>query len=172
MPGKGYATIGLKPSIFTELKNLTNTYYPGMFLPSTLIIMMNEIKLGYYSVDSHNIRIDLSGRYNSITIRSDVKEWLEERYEGLSEMYEEKYGVKCFSRFVSYYLINMFESKINAQNHVIRLKQSDFEWLHEEYKKQQKTRTKYDISSFERFADIYLNELLEKVKTAKKILTV
>ena len=172
MPGKGYATIGLKPTIFTELKNLTDTYYPGMFLPSTLIIMMNEIKLGYYSVDSHNIHIDLSGRYNSITIRSDVKEWLEEKYEELSHRYEEKYGVKCFSRFASYYFINMFESKINAQNHVIRLKQSDFEWLREEYKKRQKTKTKYDIASFERFADVYLNELLEKVKTAKEILTV
>ena len=69
-------------------------------------------------------------------------------------------------------MVNMFESKINAQNHIIRLKQSDFEWLHEEYKKQQKTKSEYDTDTFERFADIYLNELLDKVKKAKEILTV
>ena len=93
MPSKGYSTIGLKPSIFRELQNLTNTHYPGMFLPSTLIIMMNEINLGYYSVETHNIRIDLSGRYNSLTIRADVKNWLEARYEELSERYEKK--IQC-----------------------------------------------------------------------------
>ena len=172
MPGKGYATIGLKPSIFKELQSLTDTYYPGMFLPSTLIIMMNEINLGYYSVGIHNIRIDLSGRYSSLTIRADVKNWLEEKHEKLIETYEEKYNVKCFSKFVSYYMINMFESKINAQNHVIRLKQSDFKWLHEEYKRRQKTRIGYNTPTFERFADAYLNELLVKVKKAKEILTV
>ena len=105
MPGKGYATIGLKPFIFKELQGLTDTYYPGMFLPSTLIIMMNEINLGYYSVGIHNIRIDLSGRYSSLTIRADVKNWLEEKHEKLIETYEEKYNVKCFSKFVSYYMI-------------------------------------------------------------------
>ncbi len=52
-----------------------------MFLPSTLIIIMNEIKRGYYSVESHKIKLDLSGRYNTITIRSDVKEWLVENHE-------------------------------------------------------------------------------------------
>ena len=67
---------------------------------------------------------------------------------------------------------NMFESKINAQNHVIRLKQSDFKWLHEEYKRRQKTRIGYSTPTFERFADVYLNELLVKVKKAKEILTV
>jgi len=52
MPGKGYATIGLKPSIVTKLQDMTDKYYPGMFLPSTLIIMMNEIDRGFYSVDT------------------------------------------------------------------------------------------------------------------------
>ena len=78
MPGKGYSTVGLKPVILNRLQEVTERNYPGMFLPSTLIIMMNEIKRGYYSVEPHKIRIDLTGRYNSITIRSDVHEWLEE----------------------------------------------------------------------------------------------
>jgi len=48
-----------------------------MFLPSSLIIMMNETKRGVYKVEPYEIRIDLSGRYNSVMVRSDVKEWLE-----------------------------------------------------------------------------------------------
>jgi hypothetical protein len=51
-----------------------------MFPPSTLIIMMNEIKRGYYFVEMHNIKPDFSGRYRSVTIRSDVKQWFEENY--------------------------------------------------------------------------------------------
>jgi len=172
LPGQGYSTIGLKPSILGKLHNVTDEYYPGMFLPSTLIIMMNEIKLGYYNVESHNLQVDLAGRYNSITIRYDVKEWLEKNYENLSESYRKKYQIKSFAQFLGYFLMNMFESKAEAQNHVLKLKASDFKWLITEYKKQQQDKeTKNDSQTFERFADEFLKELLEKVKEAKKILT-
>lgn len=169
MPGKGYSTFGMKPVITTRLQEATDKSYPGMFLPSTLIIIMNEIKRGYYSIESHKIKLDLSGRYNTITIRSDVKEWLVENHEKLEKEYGERYNVKCFTKFVSYFIINMLESKSDAQNYSISLKESDFNWLQEEYKKQKKDLQ--GISSFERFADIYINDLLVKIKAAKEILT-
>jgi tRNA(Met) C34 N-acetyltransferase TmcA len=172
MPGKGYSTIGLKPDLLTRLHNITNTYYPGMFLPSTLIIMMNEVKRGYYTVNLHNISLDLSGRYNSITIRLDVDEWLKENYKELKEKYEQKYHVRCFSRFTSYFLANLFESKLDAQNHVIRLKESNFEWLQEEYVKfKANSKLEYPVPAFAKFADVYLNELSNKIKVAKEVLT-
>ena len=113
--------------------------------------------------------MDLSGRYNTITIRSDVKEWLVENHEKLGNEYEERYNVKCFTKFVSYFIINMLESKSDTQNHSISLKESDFNWLQVEYKKQKMDLQ--GISSFERFADIYINDLLVKIKSAKEILT-
>ena len=172
MPGQGYSTFGMKPSITNRLQEATDKSYPGMFLPSTLIIIMNEIKKGYYSVEPHKLKLDLSGRYNTITIRSDVKEWLVKNHEKLGEEYEKKYNVKCFTKFVSYFIINMLESKSDAQNHSISLKGSDFDWLQEEYKKQKKNlKNSNKITSFERFADDYINELLVKIKTAKEILT-
>ena len=51
-----------------------------MFLPSTLIIMVNEIKRGCYEAGTHNVKLDFSGYYTSLTIRSDVKIWLEDNY--------------------------------------------------------------------------------------------
>lgn len=172
MPGKGYSTIGLKPDLLARLHSITNTYYPGMFLPSTLIIIMNEVKRGYYSVNFHNIKLDLSGRYNSITIRSDVNDWLKKNYTESKEKYEQKYHVKCFTTFTSYFLANLFESKLDAQNHVIKLKESDFEWLQEEYVKfKVDSKLKYTIPTFEKFADVCLNELFNKIKAAQEILT-
>ena len=173
MPGKGYSTVGLKPVILNRLQEVTERNYPGMFLPSTLIIMMNEIKRGYYSVESHNIRLDLTGRYNTITIRSDVQQWLEENHNNLAEEYEDRYKVKCFTKFVSYFIVNMLESKIDAQNHAISLKESDFEWLKIEYQKQKNSLDNLnDFPSFERFADMYINQLFSKIKAAKEILTI
>lgn len=172
MPSQGYSTIGLKPDILTRLQNITNVYYPGMFLPSTLIILMNEVKRGYYSVNLHNLRLDLSGRYNSITIRLDVSDWLRENYKKMSEDYEKKYNAKGFSRFTSYFLANLFESKLDAQNHVIRLKEADFGWLQEEYTEfKANSKGKYSVPTFEKFADVYLNELSNKIKAAREILT-
>lgn len=173
MPGKGYATIGLKPAILTKLQEATDKNYPGMFLPSTLIIMMNEIKRGYYPVESHNIRLDLSGHYNTITIRSDIQQWFEARYEDLGEVYEQKYGVKCFTKFVSYFIINVLESKFNGQTHAINLKESDFEWLKNEYQKHATNHGNFDDElSFEQFADRYINNLFGKIKAAREILTI
>ena len=172
MPGQGYSTIGLKPSILEKLHNITDEYFPGMFLPSTLIIMMNEIKKGYYSVSTNDLMLDLEGSYNSITIRSDVKEWLEENYNIFGEEYKKKYQVKSFAHFLSYFLVNMFQSKAEARNHVIKLKASDFKWLIAEYKKRQQIqKNETDDQTFEQFADGFLKELLNKVNEAKKILT-
>ena len=76
VPSNWYSTIGLKPAILTKLQRATDECYPGMFIPSTLIIMMNEIKRGCYPVGLHNVRPDFSGQYISLPIRSDVKSWL------------------------------------------------------------------------------------------------
>jgi len=173
MPGKGYATIGLKPAILIKLHEATDRNYPGMFLPSTLIIMMNEIKKGYYSVESHNIRLDLSGHYNTITIRDDIQQWFEANYEDLGEEYEQKYRVKCFTKFVSYFIINILESKFNSQTHAINLKESDFEWLKKEYQRHATNHGNSDDElSFEQFADRYINNLFEKMNTARDILRI
>ena len=134
--------------------------------------MMNEVKRGNYNVNLHNIKLDSSGPYNSITIRLDVDDWLKNNYKELKEKYEQKYHVKCFTTFTSYFLANLFESKHDAQNYVIRLKESDFEWLQEEYIKfKNDSELKYSIPSFEKFVDGYLYELFNKIKAAKEILT-
>ena len=172
MPSQGYATIGLKPAILTRLQEDTDEFYPGMFLPSALIIMMNEVKRGFYSVEMHNIRADFTGRYTSLTIRSDVKDWLEEKYEKMNIDYDRKYKANSYTQFAGVFMLNMFESKAAAKGNVIKIKEADFRWLVEEYeKRKQEYREKYNAQSFEQFADIFLKELLEKVNAAKKILT-
>ena len=121
MPGKGYSTIGVKPSVMEKLHQVTDRNYLGMFLPSTLIIMMNEVKAGRYKIHTHKLRLDLTGRYNTITIRSDIKEWLKSSYEENKEEYLELYNVKCFTRFVSYFLVNMIESKNDLENNSLKM---------------------------------------------------
>jgi hypothetical protein len=172
VPSQGYATIGLKPAILARLQKDTDEFYPGMFLPSALIIMMNEVKRGFYSVEMHNIKADFSGRYTSLTIRSDVKIWLEENYEKLKDDYDRKYKANSFTQFAGAFMLNMFESKAAARDNVVRIKEADFRWLAEEYeKRKQEYRAKYGIQSFEQFADVFLRELFEKVNAAKKLLT-
>jgi hypothetical protein len=172
VPSQGYATIGLKPAILTRLQKDTDEFYPGMFLPSALIIMMNEVKRGFYSVEMHNIRADFTGRYTSLTIRSDVKVWLEENYEKLKDDYDRKYKANSFTQFAGAFMLNMFESKAAAQDNVVKIKEADFRWLAEEFeKRKQEYRAKYGVQSFEQFADVFLKELLEKVNAAKKLLT-
>lgn len=172
--GKEYATLAIKPAVFSELRRITDRYYPGMFLPSALIIMMNEVKRGDYFVDAHRINMNLSGRYSSLTIRSDVKAWLKENYDRLNEEYMQKYGAKNFSRFVTIFLLNLIQSKIKTQESIVRLKQSDFDWLVDVYKKRQ--NNKYDmlhsVFSFEQFADIFFKELYDRVNSARAILNV
>jgi len=172
VPSQGYATIGLKPAILTRLQKDTDEFYPGMFLPSALIIMMNEVKRGFYSMEMHNIKADFSGRYTSLTIRSDVKLWLEENFEKLKDDYDRKYKANSFTQFGGAFMLNMFESKAAAQDNVVRIKEADFRWLVEEYEnRKQEYKAKYGVQSFEQFADIFLKELLEKVNAAKKLLT-
>jgi hypothetical protein len=69
-------------------------------------------------------------------------------------------------------MLNMFESKFYAQNYRIRLKEADFRWLVEEYeKRRQEYKTKYNVQTFEQFADVFLKDLFERMNAAKKILT-
>jgi hypothetical protein len=172
VPSQGYATIGLKPAILTRLQKDTDEFYPGMFLPSALIIMMNEVKRGFYSVEMQNIKADFSGRYTSLTIRSDIKAWLEENYEKVNDDYDRKYKANSFTLFAGVFMLNMFESKAAAQGNVVRIKEADFRWLAEEYEKRKmEYREKHGVRTFEQFADVFLKELLEKVNAAKKLLT-
>lgn len=171
LPSKGYATIGLKPTTFAKLQKYTDEYYPGMFLPSALIIMMNEIKRRYYSIEMHNFKIDFSGTYTSLTIRSDVKIWLKENYENLKELYTVKYKTRNFTQFAGIFMLNMFASKGNAQRYFIKLKEADFLWLEEEYKERmQEYKEKYGIYNFDQFADHFIKEIFNKLESAKKIL--
>ncbi len=173
MPGKGYSTIGLKPSVLARLESVTDTFYPGMFLPSTLIILMNEVQLGRYTVESRRTTVDLAGRYSTLTVRSDVKGWLEENHRRLGEEYRAKYRISAFAHFVAYFLANLFESKFDSQQNVIRLKESDFGWLQKEYQKHcRRSKNGAGRVPFERFADHYINELLQKIKAARELLTV
>jgi hypothetical protein len=172
VPSKGYATIGLKPAVLSKLQKDTDEFYPGMFLPSALIIMMNEVKRGHYSVEMQNIKADFSGRYTSLTIRSDVKEWLEESYEKFKDDYDRKYRANSFTQFASVFMLNTFESKAVAQGNVIRLKESDFRWLVDEYEaRKQEYKSKHGVQNFEQFADLFLKELLDRVNEAKRILS-
>ena len=172
MPGKGYSTIGVKPAVMERLQQITDKNYLGMFLPSTLIIMMNEVKAERYTIHAHKLRLDLTGRYNTITIRSDIKEWLKSNYEENKEEYLELYNVKCFTRFVSYFIVNMIESKNDLENNALKMNEGDFKLLHDEYKKRRKTTVKYRTVNFEQFVDEFVSEIIEKVRTARKVLTV
>jgi hypothetical protein len=173
VPSQGYATIGLKPAILTKLQKITEEYYPGMFVPSALIILMNEVKRGYYMVDACTIKEDFAGHYTSLTIRSDVKNWLDENYEKCKEEYSRKYKATSFTQFASYFMLNMFESKAKSQNFVLKLKEADFAWLEAEYqKRKQEYSTNHSIYTFEQFADVFLKELLDRLNEAKRVLTV
>ena len=157
MPSEGYSTIGLKPAILVRLQEATDEYYPGMFIPSTLIIMMNEIKRGYYSVGMHSLRPDFSGQYTSLTIRSDVKCWLQENFTNLQEDYDKRYGTNSFTQFACVFILNVLESKAGRQNNILKLRESDFLWLMDKYKeKKQCYQYKYGAQTFEQFADVFL----------------
>lgn len=173
MPSDGYSTIGLKPAILEKLQEATDRYYPGMFIPSTLIIMMNEIKRGYYHVNMHGVRPDFSGHYTSLTIRSDVKSWLQENYTNLHEDYGRKYGTNSFTQFACVFMLNMLESKACTQGNILRIRESDFLWLMDKYnEKKQHYQHKYGTQTFEQFTDVFLREILEKIDAAKRILSV
>lgn len=173
MPSNGYSTIGLKPDMLTKLQKATDDYYPGMFIPSTLIIIMNEIKRGHYSVNMYNVMPDFTGRYTSVTIRSDVKSWLEDNYATLREEYAKKYGINSFTQFACVFMLNILQSKAKIQNYVLKLRESDFLWLIDIYnEKKQHYHHQNGTHTFEEFADVFLKEILEKVNAAKRILTI
>jgi hypothetical protein len=69
-------------------------------------------------------------------------------------------------------MLNTFESKATAQGNVIRLKESDFRWLVDEYEiRKLEYKTKHGVQNFEQFADLFLKELLDKVSEARRVLT-
>jgi hypothetical protein len=172
MPIKGYSTIGLKPSVINKLQSYTNEYYPGMFLPSALIMMMNEIKRGDYCVEMPNIKTDFSGAYVSLTIRLDVTSWLKENYEIYNDEYMKKYKSRNFTQFAGIFMINMFESKAKTNRYFIRLKESDFLWLEEEFKRRKEDyKRRFGIIEFDKFADIFIKDIFDKLNMAKKVLT-
>ena len=82
------------------------------------------------------------------------------------------YNVKCFTRFVSYFLVNLIESKNDLENNALKMNESDFKWLRDEYKKRRKTTAKYKTVNFEQFVDGFISEIIEKVRTARAVLTV
>ncbi|HSF49780.1 MAG TPA: hypothetical protein VLA74_03390 [Nitrososphaeraceae archaeon] len=169
LPTKGYATVGIKPAILLKLEKDTDEYYPGMFLPSALIIIMNEIKRGFYSVETNHLKIDYSGRYTSLTIRADVKTWLKENYEFHKEEYTQKYKTRNFTQFASFFMLNMFKSKSKSHKYVVNIKESDFLWLQEEYKKKnEEYREKYSVYNFDQFADLFIKDIFEKLNQTKK----
>jgi hypothetical protein len=173
VPSNGYSTIGLKPAILAKLQEATDRYYPGMFIPSTLIIMMNEIKRGYYHVGIHGIKPDFSGRYTSLTIRSDIKSWLQENYANLREDYGRKYGTNSFTQFACVFMLNILESKAGIQSNILTLRGSNFLWLMDKYnEKKQQYQHRHGTQTFEQFTDVFLREILEKIDAAKRILSV
>src|SRR5688500_13759200 len=171
MPTKGYATVGIKPAILLKLEKDTDEYYPGIFLPSALIIM-NEIKRGLYSVETDHWKMDYSGRYTSLTIREDVKTWLKENYEFNKEEYSQNYKTRNFTQFASFFMLNMFKSKSKSHKYVVNIKESDFLWLQDEYKnKNEEYREKNRVYNFDQFADFFIKDIFEKLNEAKKLLT-
>ena len=162
MPGNGYYTVGIKPCIMDRISHVTNVFYPGMFYPSTLIIMMNEVKMKRYPVKMHDLDWDFSGGYKNLTIRSDVRSWLYENYNSLLPEYRKKYNNKSYMTFVNYFLGNLFESKLDTQKNMIKLVESDFKWLQKEHEGDNSV-------PFEEFVCLYLNRVLSKDRVVQDI---
>ena len=163
MPKEGFATIAIKPTTNEKLQKITDQIH-SMFIPSTLIMLMNEIKNKEYDVHQHNQSSDLRGNYIAITIRDDVIEWFEEKFEEFGEEYESKYEIKKFTKFVNYFILNMIESRIDFQNQSIHLNTSNFVWFQNKYQKQKKNL--HDLT-FEEFTNIYIGDLLSKIDKEK-----
>lgn len=163
MPGKGFATIAIKPTTIEKLQKMTEQMH-SMFIPSTLIMLMNEIRNGKYNLYSHRLGLDLPGNYISITIRDDVNNWFEKNFEEFAEEYEKKYQITRFTKFVNYFILNVLESKIDFQNRSINLNLSNFSCLQKEYQKQEKNLQ--DLT-FEEFTNIYIGNLFSDMDKEK-----
>jgi len=159
MPKKGFFSISVKPVTIEKLQKLTDTVHT-MFVPTTLVMMMNEIENGNYAIHSHKLGLDLSGTNVVITIRADVYEWLGKNFSKFAGEYEKKYQVKQFkfTKFVNYFILNVLESKYDSQSQSVDLDDSNFDWLQSEYK-----NNLQDIS-FEDFTNIYIRDLFTKIE--------
>ncbi len=153
MPNKGFHTIPLKSIVIKKLQKITDEMYCGMFIPSTLIMMINEIKKKNYIIFTSKQILDLPGRYVSITVRSDVYQWLKEKNKILAAEYENKYKIKRFAKFVNYFILNMVDSKIYSQNMSINLNESNFNLLQTEYKDRKKNLQNL---TFDEFVNIHI----------------
>lgn len=161
MPNKGFHIISIKPITIEKLQKITDQMYPGMFIPSTLIMMMNEIKNKNYVIFPHRQNLDLPGRYISLTIRSDVYEWLKKNFEIFAGEYEKKYQIKRFTKFVNYFILNIVDSKVCSQSMFINLNESNFNLFQTEYKKQKKNLQKL---TFEEFVNIRIRDLFANIE--------
>lgn len=164
MPNKGFHTISIKSITIKKLQKITDEMYSEMFLPSTLIMIMNEIKKKNYIMFTHRQNVDLPGRYVHITIRSDVYEWLKENFKIFAGEYEKKYQIKYFTKFVNYFILNMVDSKIHSQKMSINLNELNFNQLQTEYKKQKKNPQKL---TFDEFVNIYMRDLFTNIEKNK-----
>ena len=55
-------------------------------------------------------------------------------------------------------MLNVFESKAKTNRFLIKLKESDFLWLEEEYTKRKEAyRNQYGTIDFDKFADLFIN---------------
>ena len=163
MPKVGFATIAIKPITNEKLQKMTNQMH-SMFIPSTLIMLMNEIKNGEYDIHTHSLNSDLPGNYISLTIRGDVNDWLGKKFEEFAKEYEKKYHVKHFTKFVNFFILNMLESKIDSKIQSINLDQPNFVWLQKEYQKQKKN---LHGLTFDEFTNIYISNLFSKIDKEK-----
>jgi hypothetical protein len=69
-------------------------------------------------------------------------------------------------------MINVFESKAKSNRFIIRLKEADFLWLEDEYdKRKEEYKMQFGTIDFDKFVDLFIKELFEKLNQAKKILT-
>ena len=160
MPREGYTTIDIKPATSKKLQKMTELMQTA-FVPTTLIMLMNEIRNEKYDIRLYRFSSELPGNYTSLTIRVDVTDWLWEKFREFGKEYEKKYNVKHFTKFVNYFILNVIESKIDYENKSINLIDSNFNWLQKEYQKHEMNLT------FENFANVYLNNLFSDIDKQK-----
>ena len=66
----------------------------------------------------------------------------------------------------------MYLNPTKTNRFSIRLKEADFLWLQEEYnKRKEEYQKQFRTIDFDKFADLFIKELFEKLNQAKKILT-
>ena len=66
----------------------------------------------------------------------------------------------------------MIESKNDLHENALKMKETEFKWLKEEFKKQRRVNKKYKKLDFEQFVDEFVSDMVNKVKTAREVLTV